>query len=98
MKRASALIVLILAAVFALSACSGTPPDMTVNGTVEIAVQSFDEMQDYSQITNDDAQVTVTNPSGTVIAVTTADNDNLPQGPAQLRGRDPHGRVHGEGS
>jgi len=57
---------------------------MTVNGTVEIAVQSFTETQDYPQIINDTAQVTVTDPTGMVIAVTTADNGNVPQGPAVL--------------
>lgn len=66
----------------ALAACSSPPPQMTVNGTVEIAVQSYDEFQDYSQIENDTAQVTVTDPTGKVIAVTTADNGNVKQGPS----------------
>jgi hypothetical protein len=75
--------VVILAAA-ALTGCSSAPPDMTVNGTVEIAVQSFTETQDYPQIINDTAQVTVTDPTGKVISVTTADNGNVPQGPAVL--------------
>jgi len=49
---------------------------MTVNGTVELAVQSFPEIQNdpsYTQIWQARAQVTVTDPSGKVIGVTTAD-------------------------
>jgi hypothetical protein len=57
---------------------------MTVHGAVELAVQTLAENQDYPQIVQGDAQVTVTNPSGTVIAVTTADGSNVPQGPAVL--------------
>jgi hypothetical protein len=81
--RRPALAALLVAAVFALiTACSSAPQEMTVHGTVEIAVQSFDETQDYSQIVNGTAQVTVTDPSGKIIGVTTADGQNAPQGPA----------------
>ena len=70
------------AAAIVLTACSGTPRDMTVNGTVEVAVQDYSEFASYPQITNDTAQVTVTDPSGKVIAVTTADNGDVNQGPS----------------
>ena len=82
MNRSHALIAITATVLAALSACSSPPPEMTVRGTVEIAVQSFDETQAYPQIINDDAQVTVTDPSGKVIGVTTADDGNVPQGPA----------------
>ena len=56
-------------------------PDMTVNGTLEIALYQSDGPGGgaYSQAWNGDAQVTVTNPSGTVIGVTTADGQNAAQ-------------------
>jgi hypothetical protein len=80
-RRAPALIA--FAILGAVTACSSAPQDFTVNGTVEVAVQSYDEFQqDYPQITNDTAQVTITDPSGKVIAVTTADNGNVHQGPS----------------
>jgi hypothetical protein len=82
MNRTPALIAsAAIAAFMILAACSSSPQQMTVHGTVEVAVQSFDEFSAYQQITDDDAQVTITNPSGTVIAVTTADNGNVNQAP-----------------
>jgi len=53
---------------------------MTVHGTLEIAVQDYSEFQaDYPAATNGNAQVTITDPSGKVIAVTTADDGNVNQ-------------------
>jgi hypothetical protein len=68
--------------VIGLAACSSSPGDMTVHGTVEIAVTSYDEFSEYQQIYSGDAQVTITNPSGTVIAVAPADGSNVKQGPS----------------
>jgi uncharacterized lipoprotein YajG len=65
-----------------LAACSSAPAEMTVHGTVEVAVQDYSEFSSYQQVTDDTAQVTITDPSGKVIAVTTADNGNVPQGPS----------------
>jgi hypothetical protein len=64
-----------------LAACgSTTPPDMTVHGTLEIAVQDYSEFQQYyAQAYRGNAQVTITDPSGKVIAVTTADDGNAAQ-------------------
>ena len=73
------------AALLATASCSSAPQDFTVNGTVEVAVQSYDEFQqDYPWIISDTGQVTITDPSGKVIAVATADNGNVKQGPSQL--------------
>ncbi len=55
---------------------------MTVKGTVEVAVQDYSDFSAHPQITNDSAQVTVTDPSGKVIGVATADNGNVNQGPS----------------
>lgn len=72
MKRAYGLIALAIA----LAGCSGTPATMTVHGTVEVAVQSLDEArQDYLSVYRGDAQVTITDPSGKVIATAPADGD-----------------------
>jgi Tfp pilus assembly protein PilX len=72
--------VAILAAA-ALTGCSSAPPDMTVKGTLEIALDQSDGTGGglYPQAWNGEAQITVTNPSGTVIGVTTADGQNAPQ-------------------
>lgn len=85
MRCTPVLIAISAAVALTVTACSSSPPpQMTVNGTVEVAVTDYSEFQaDYPQITNDTAQVTVTNPSGTVIAVTTADNGNVAQGPSE---------------
>jgi hypothetical protein len=82
--RAVAVLAGLLAAPFLVTACSSPPQYMTVNGTVEVAVQSFDEFAQYPQINDDDAQVTITDPSGKVIAVTTANNGNVNQGPSAI--------------
>ena len=99
MRCTLALIAISAAVALTVTACSSSPPpQMTVNGTVEVAVTDYSEFQaDYPQITNDTAQVTVTNPSGTVIAVTTADNGNVAQGPSRAGRHDPDDRLHGEG-
>jgi hypothetical protein len=66
-----------------LAACSSTPQDMTVHGTLEIAVQDYSEFQTtYLQAYTGHAQVTITDPSGKVIAVTTANDGNANQLPA----------------
>lgn len=76
---------LLVAASFAplllLAACgSSPPPDMTVHGTLEIAVQDYSEFQTtYRQAYTGNAQVTITDPSGKVIAATTADDGNVSQ-------------------
>lgn len=63
-----------------VAACSSPPPDMTVHGTLEIAVQDYTEFRTvYSQAYQGNAQVTITGPSGTVIAVAAADNGNVNQ-------------------
>jgi hypothetical protein len=80
--RSAGILAISALAVAALSACSSAPAEMTVHGTVEIAVQTFDEFSQYSQVTDDDAQVTVTDPSGKVIGVTTANNGDVNQGPS----------------
>jgi hypothetical protein len=69
-------------AALAVAACSSSPPPMTVHGTVEVAVQDYSEFASYTQIQHDNTQVTVTDPSGKVIAVTTAADDNVAQGPS----------------
>ena len=82
MTKFAAAPALLLAAALAaaLSACSSAPPDMTVHGTLEVAVQDFSEFQaDYPAATNGSAQVTITDPSGKVVAVTTADGQNVSQ-------------------
>jgi hypothetical protein len=83
MNRTPALIASAAIAAFTiLAACSSSPPQMTVHGTVEVAVHSIDGFfSAYQQITDHEAQVTITNPSGTVIAVTTADNGTVKQAP-----------------
>ena len=83
MRCTPVLIAISAAVALTVTACSSSPPpQMTVNGTVEVAVTDYSEFQaDYPQdMTYDTAQATVTNPSGTVIAVTTADNGNVAQG------------------
>ena len=80
MNRAPTLIALAVI-VAAAAGCSSSPPDMTVKGTVEVVVQDYSDFSAYPQITNDSAQVTVTDPSGKVIGVATADNGNVNQGP-----------------
>lgn len=74
---------LLLAAALALTTaagCSSPPPEMTVHGTLEIAVQTYDEFRTtYEQAYTGHAQVTITDPSGKVIAVTTADDGNVSQ-------------------
>jgi large exoprotein involved in heme utilization and adhesion len=74
----------------ALSACAGTrPPDMTVHGIVELATRQFSEIQpggdgfnpSYYQVDQGNAQVTVTDPSGKVLAVASLDNGNVNQPP-----------------
>lgn len=66
-----------------LGACSSSPQYMTVNGTLEIAVQDYSEFQTtYLQAYTGHAQITITDPSGKVIAVTTADGQNANQLPA----------------
>ena len=82
MKRTPGLTAATAVTVLALAGCSGSPPDMTVKGTVEVAVQDYSDFSAYPQITNDSAQVTVTDPSGKVIGVATADNGNVNQGPS----------------
>jgi hypothetical protein len=63
-----------------LSSCSSAPAQMTVNGTLEVAVQTLDELQNsYPAAVNGTAQVTITDPSGSVIAVTTASGPNVGQ-------------------
>ena len=80
----AALVLFPVAAVLATASCSSAPQDFTVHGTVEVAVQSYDEFQqDYPWIMSDTGQVTITDPSGKVIAVATADNGNVNQGPSQ---------------
>ena len=78
---ASLAVGVVILAAAALTGCSSAPPDMTVNGTLEIALYQSDGTGGgpYPQAWNGDAQVTVTNPSGTVIGVTTADGQNAPQ-------------------
>lgn len=83
-RRHAPLAALILAAALALTAaagCSSPPPDMTVNGTLEIALYQSDGTGGgaYPQAWQGEAQVTVTDPSGKVIGVTTADGQNSPQ-------------------
>ena len=66
------------AALLATASCSSTPQDFTVNGTVEVAVQSYDESSRTipgSSATR--ARSPFTDPSGKVIAVATADNGNV---------------------
>ena len=82
MKRTPGLTAATAVTVLALAGCSSSPPDMTVKGTVEVAVQDYSDFSAYPQITNDSAQVTVTDPSGKVIGVATADNGNVNQGPS----------------
>jgi len=80
----AALVLFPVAAVLATASCSSAPQDFTVHGTVEVAVQSYDEFQqDYPWIMSDTGQVTITDPSGKVTAVATADNGNVNQGPSQ---------------
>lgn len=82
MKHTPGLIAATAVTALALAGCSSSPPDMTVKGTVEVAVQDYSDFSAYPQITNDSAQVTVTDPSGKVIGVATADNGNVNQGPS----------------
>lgn len=73
------LAVALIAATVLTAGCSSSPPDMTVNGTLEIALYQSDSTQTYAAAWNGTAQVTITNPSGTVIGVTTADGQNASQ-------------------
>lgn len=76
----AASIALAIAAITVIPGCSSSPPDMTVHGTLEVAVQSYDEFRaNYPAATNGNAQVTITDPSGKVIAVTTANDGNANQ-------------------
>jgi hypothetical protein len=71
-----------LAILGAVTACSSAPQDFTVHGTIEIAVQDYSEFQStYLQAYQGNARVTITDPSGKVIAVTTADDGNVKQVP-----------------
>lgn len=76
MRYVPALISLAASSLLFLAGCSSPPPDMTVHGTVQLSVQSFTEISEgsaaYLQIWQGNGQVTVTNPSGTVLEVTTA--------------------------
>ena len=83
MNRVLPLIVILVIAAAAVAGCSSSPPDMTVKGTVEVAVQDYSDFSAYPQITNDTARVTIADPSGKVIAVTTANNGNVNQGPSE---------------
>ena len=81
-RRHSALAILILAAALALTGCgSSTPPQMTVNGTLEIALYQSDGPGGgaYPQAWQGEAQITVTDPSGKVIGVGTANGQNAQQ-------------------
>ena len=78
--RPTALLIPLAAIAFLAAACSSPPQQMTVHGTLEIAVQTYDEFRaSYPAATNGNAQVTITDPSGKVIAVTTADDGNVNQ-------------------
>ena len=80
MNRVLLLIVIPAIAAFAVTGCGGTPSDMTVHGTLEVAVQDYSEFaQLYEQAYTGNAQVTVTDPSGKVIAATTADGQKVNQ-------------------
>ena len=70
-----------LAAGAVLGGCGGNPGTITVRGTVEIAVQDFSEFQGYPAVFAGNGQVTITDPSGKVLAVAPADDGNVSQGP-----------------
>ena len=53
MNRTPALIAFAVIAAAAVAGCSSSPPDMTVKGTVEVAVQDYSDFSAYPQITND---------------------------------------------
>jgi len=93
--RAAAAVAGLLAAPFLLGACSSSPPpDMTVHGVVELATQQFSEIQpgevdynaSYYQVDQGNAQVTITDPSGKVLAVAPLDNGNVSQPPVPASG------------
>ena len=77
--RYAILAVVVLVAAVPTAGCSSSPKMMTVNGTLEIALYQSDSTQPYAAAWNGNAQVTITDPSGKVIAVTTADGQNAPQ-------------------
>ena len=74
--RAAAALAGLLTAPFLLGACSSAPPDMTVNGTVIV-----DDIVGQPPAVDTGSQVTITDPSGKVIAFTTL-NGNAKQGAA----------------
>jgi hypothetical protein len=78
MRRAIPVAIVLAAAL--VTGCGSGQQDMTVHGTLEVAVQSYAEFQaDYPQAYAGTAQVTVTGPSGNVIGVTTADGSSAAQ-------------------
>ena len=92
---AAAALAGLLAAPFLLGGCSSSPPpDMTVHGIVELATQQFSEIQPgqldynaaYYQVDQGNAQVTITDPSGRVLAVVPLDNGNVNQPPVSTTG------------
>lgn len=88
-RRHAPLVLLAAIALTATAGCSSPPPDMTVHGIVELATQQFSEIQPgqvdynaaYYQVDQGNAQVTVTDPSGKVLAVAPLDDGNVNQPP-----------------
>ena len=94
-SRRPALI--LIAALFTLTAtagCSSTPAQMTVHGTVELATQQFSEIQPgqpgydpaWYQVDQGNAQVTITDPSGKVLAAVPLNDGNVNQPPSPAAG------------
>lgn len=97
MTRRPVSAALLLAAALAVTftaGCASTAPDMTVHGTVELATQQFSEIQPgqvdyndaYYQVDQDNAQVTITDPSGKVLAAVPLDDGNVNQPPLSATG------------
>lgn len=97
MRRQGSSFVMGCAAVFAgtfAAGCSSPPADMTVHGIVELATQQFSEIQpggdgfssSYYQVDQGNAQVTVTDPSGKVLAAVPLDDGNVNQPPVSTTG------------